>query len=296
MSAHVRRAAAQYAMSRGLSQRRACALTQVARSALYYESRRAKRDAALIEEIKAKAKRKPRWGYRRIHGWLKKQGHQINAKRVHRLWRQEGLNLRRRRRKKRIRGRKHRPMVPTRINEMWAYDFAFDSCGNGQKVKCLVVVDEFSRESLAIEVGASIGSRRVMGGAVGSCFSGSVGRSIYAATTDRSSSPRAVQRWLRSLGTETVYIEPGKPWQNGVAGELYQPLSRRVPRPRALCKHARRSTLHRALAQTSTTKNICTAALDTERQQRSGDAPRADRVADESTGCETRRLRSRAIY
>lgn len=294
MSAHVRRAAAQYAMTRGLSQRRACALTQVARSALYYESRRAKRDAELIEEIKAKAKRKPRWGYRRIHGWLKKQGHQINAKRVHRLWRQEGLNLRRRRRKKRIRGRRHRPMVPTRINEMWAYDFAFDSCGNGQKVKCLVVVDEYSRESLAIEVGASIGSRRVMG-VLWKLFQ-RLGRPKYLRSDNGPEFiAKAVQRWLNSLGTETVYIEPGKPWQNGVAESfisrfrdecLNHELFVNMPDARRCIERWRNEYneehLHSSLGYRTPAEV--------------GGRARADRDADESTGCETRRLRSRAVY
>jgi putative transposase len=149
-------------MHRGLSQRRACALMSVARSALRYESVLAVQDAPAIAAMKDLAAQYPRYGYRRIRIFLKRQGHAMSTDRCHRLWRQERLQVPRRRPRRRIAGGRPRPLAPTAHNHVWAYDFVFDACANGQQLKCFTVVDEYTRECLAIDVSGSIRSPRVI--------------------------------------------------------------------------------------------------------------------------------------
>jgi len=136
--------------------------------------------------------------------------------RVYRVWRQEGLCLPRRRPRKRIRGDCHRQMSAVTPNAVWAYDFAHDECANGQKLKCLVVVDEFTHEALAIHVDARIRSKQVI-----EVLSRLI--SLYGppAFIRSDNGPEfiatAVKRWLADQKIETAYVDPGKPWQNGVA-------------------------------------------------------------------------------
>ena len=162
VSAHARRGQARLAVGKGLSIRRACALVEVARSALNYTSRMKKKDAELSDKLRQIARTHTRYGYRRATALIKQDGEAINSKRVYRLWRKEGLSLPRRRPRKRVRTLGLRPLAPKQVGEVWAYDFVFDSCANGQKLKMLTVVDEWTRESLAVEVEARINSRAVI--------------------------------------------------------------------------------------------------------------------------------------
>lgn len=162
VSVAVRRRQVAYAMKRGVSQRRACTLLSVARSALGYESRLAKEDAPVLEAMRELAGQYPRYGYRRIQVFLARRGFEMGAERAHRLWRQAGLQVPRRRPRRRIASGRPRPTPPTAANHVWAYDFVYDRCANGQQLKCLTVVDEWTRECLAIEVSGSIRSRHVI--------------------------------------------------------------------------------------------------------------------------------------
>ena len=114
------------------------------------------KDAELIDELRLIARTHTRYGYRRATALLMQSGEAINTKRVYRLWRKEGLSLPRRRPRKRVRTMSLRQFAPTQAGEVWAVDFMFDSCANGEKLKMLTVVDEWTKESLAVEVGQGL--------------------------------------------------------------------------------------------------------------------------------------------
>lgn len=162
MSAPARRRPGAYATQHGVSARRACALFQVARSTLGYASRLAAKDAPVVKDMRTLAAQYPRYGYRRIHVFLRRQGHGLGVDRVHRLWRTAGLQVPRKRPRRRVAARRPRPTPPVGANHVWAYDFLFDACANGQSLKCLTIVDEWTRECFAIDVAGSIRSRRVI--------------------------------------------------------------------------------------------------------------------------------------
>jgi putative transposase len=213
VGARVRRQQVAYAQRRGLSGRRACALLTVARSTMGYQSRLATRDQPVVEAMRRLASQYPRYGYRRIRIFLHREGHVMSADRAHRLWRQAGLQVPRRRPRRRVASGRPRPLPPTACNHVWAYDFVFDTCANGQALKCLTVVDEWTRECLAIDVAGGIRSGRVI--------------EVLARLVSVHGTPRylrsdngpefvatAILRWLTDAQIETAHIDPGKPWQN----------------------------------------------------------------------------------
>ena len=132
----------------------------MARSTLRYQSRLAARDAPAVAVMRELAAQYPRYGYRRIQVFLARQGHVMSADRAHRLWRLHGLQVPRRRPRRRVATGRPRPLPATGANHVWAYDFLFDACANGQQLKCLTVIDEYTRECLAIDVAGSIRSGR----------------------------------------------------------------------------------------------------------------------------------------
>jgi putative transposase len=214
VGARVRRQQVAYAEGRGLSRRRACALLLVARSTLGYVSRLVTRDAPVMAAMQRLAADYPRYGYRRIHIFLHREGHVMSPDRLHRLWRQARLQVPRRRGRRRAAITRPRPTPPTARNHVWAYDFVFDRCANGQILKCLTVIDEWTRECLAIDVAGGIRSGRVI--------------EVLTQLVSLHGAPRylrsdngpefvatAILRWLTAAGIDTALIEPGKPWQNG---------------------------------------------------------------------------------
>ena len=214
VSATVRRQQVAYVRGRGISVRRACNLLSVARSTLRYESVLAKRDAPVIGAMRELAAQYPRFGYRRIRVFLGRRGHAMSADRAHRLWRSAGLQVPRRRSRRRIATGRPRPLAPSRANEVWAYDFVFDACAGGQTLKCLTVVDEYTRECLAIDVGSSIRSQRVI--EVLSKLVSVRGAPRYLRSDNGPEFvSRAILAWTIDAKIETALIDPGKPWQNG---------------------------------------------------------------------------------
>jgi len=214
VGARVRRQQVAYAVGRGLSSRRACALLSVARSTLRYESRLVRRDAPALTAMRELAGQYPRYGYRRIRIFLQRVGHAMSADRAHRLWRQAALQVPRRRPRRRVATHRPRPVPATGANQVWAYDFVFDTCANGQILKLLTVIDEWTRECLAIDVAGGIRSGRVI--------------EVLAQLVSVHGTPRylrsdngpefvacAILRWLQASDIETAFIDPGKPWQNG---------------------------------------------------------------------------------
>ena len=214
VGARVRRQQVAFARARGLSSRRACALLSVARSSLGYQSRLATRDAPVLTDMRAIAAQYPRYGYRKVRIFLQRKGHDMSAERTYRLWRQAGLQVPKRRPRRRVATGRPRPVPPTAINHVWAYDFVFDTCADNRSLKCLTVVDEFTRECLAIDVGGSIRSGRVI-----EVLTQLV--SLHGAPKHLRSDngpefiATAILRWLQSAAIDTAYIDPGKPWQNG---------------------------------------------------------------------------------
>jgi putative transposase len=213
VSVAVRRRQVDLACRRGLSQRRACRLLSVARSSLSYTSRLADRDAPILDAMHELARQYPRYGYRRIQVFLARRGFEMSADRAYRLWRQAGLQVPRRRPRRRVASGRPRPMPPTAVNHVWAYDFVFDRCANGQQLKCLTVVDEWTRECLAIEVAGSIRSRHVIDVLARLISVHGAPRHIRSDNGPEFVS-RAILRWLSSSDIDTALIDPGKPWQN----------------------------------------------------------------------------------
>jgi putative transposase len=214
VSAPGRRQQVEYARRRGLSCRRACALLKVARSALEYRSKLAVKDAPAMSRMSELAAQYPRYGYRQVRIFLARDGHHMGTDRAYRLWKRAGLQVPRRRPRRRVAASRPRPTPPTGPNHVWAYDFVFDTCATGQQIKCLTVVDEWTREALAIDVAGSIRSGRVI--------------EVLAKLVSTRGAPRylrsdngpefistAVLRWVTEEGFETAHIAPGKPWQNG---------------------------------------------------------------------------------
>lgn len=214
VSASVRRQQVAYVRERGVSQRRACALLSVARSTLGYCSRMTSRDAPIIAEMRNLAGQYPRYGYRRIQVFLDRAGFHMSADRVHRLWRQCGLQVPRKRPRKRIAHSRPRPLAATAVNQVWAYDFVFDACANGQQLKCLTVIDEFTRECLTIDVAGSIRSGRVIEN-LSRLISVHGAPKYLRSDNGPEFVSRAVLRWLTGSKIDTAFIDPGKPWQNG---------------------------------------------------------------------------------
>jgi putative transposase len=195
-----------------VSERRSCQLVGISRHGVRYKSRRC--DSVLVEKLTAIAGEHPRYGYRRACALLRRDGDKVNHKRVHRVWQEAKLSLPlRRRRKRRVGVSAITCAQAVRPNHVWTYDFVFDRCANGQQIKLLTVVDEYTRESLAIRVATSIKSRAVIGvlsrlvaerGAP-QCLRSDNGSEFTAAR---------VKAWLTEKGVQTLYIEPGSPWQN----------------------------------------------------------------------------------
>ena len=214
VSARVRREQVAFGQTRGLSRRRACALLSVARSGLGYQSRLTAKDAPVLQAMRTLAGQYPRFGYRMVMPFLARQQHVMSADRAYRLWRQAGLQVPKRRPRRRVATSRPRPLPATGMNHVWAYDFVFDSCANGQTLKCLTVIDEFTRECLAIDVAGSIRSGRVI--EVLAKLVSVHGAPRYLRSDNGSEFvARAIVRWLHSADIETAFIDPGKPWQNG---------------------------------------------------------------------------------
>jgi putative transposase len=214
VSACVRRQQVAYVRERGVSVRRACALLSVARSALGYESRLEQRDAPVIGAMRELAAQYPRFGYRRIRVFLQRRGLGMSADRAHRIWRRARLQVPRRRPRRRVASSRPRPLPANGANQVWAYDFVFDACANGQTLKCLTVIDEYTRECLAIDVGPSIRSGRVI--EVLSKLVSVRGAPRYLRSDNGPEFvSRGILRWLADTWIETALIDPGKPWQNG---------------------------------------------------------------------------------
>jgi putative transposase len=214
VSACVRRKQIAYVRQRGISLRRACALLQVARSTIGYESKLEKRDAPILTAMGELSAQYPRFGYRRIQVFLERQGLPMSADRAYRIWKKAGFQVPRRRPRKRIATGRPRPHPATGANQVWAYDFVFDATADGRQLKCLTVIDEYTRECLAIDVAGSIRSGRVIELLSRLVSLRGAPRHIRSDNGPEFIS-KAVLKWVSDSRIDTALIDPGKPWQNG---------------------------------------------------------------------------------
>lgn len=201
----------------GVSERRACKVVGLNRS-----TQRLAPPPITDEEAELRAflrqfsKERPRWGWRRAAKEARRQGRQVNDKRVRRLWRDEGLRVPHKQRKKRLSGVGVHvgAMCPIRPNVLWALDFQFDTLADGRTIKMLNVIDEFTREALAIEVDRSIDADHVV--AVLERLAAQRGSAPVYVRFDNGPEfvAHAVADWCRFTGTGSVFIDPGSPWQN----------------------------------------------------------------------------------
>jgi len=172
-------------------------------------------ELALRAFLRAFSVQRPRWGWRRAATAARKAGWRVNNKRIHRLWRAEGLRVPYRKKKRPPRGIgvSVGAMCPIRPNVVWAMDFQFDQTADGRTLKLLNVIDEYTRESLAIVVERSIDADGVV-----ACLEEIAGVRGAPAYVRFDNGPEfiayALADWCRFNGTQTVFIDPGSPWQN----------------------------------------------------------------------------------
>ena len=216
VSPSAKKAGVKHLKERGIcSERRACRIARITRSAIRYRPRPKPEDEhTLRDEIKALAGRRKRYGYRRITALLRRKGFKVNHKRVHRIWKEEGLALRRRRKKKRRLGPKTQMIHKAeRPDQVWSYDFVEDRTERGGRLRMLAVIDEYTRESLAIRVERSIDSGKVIE-ALMELFEARGVPEYIRSDNGSEFIAYALQQWLKQSGCRTIYIKPGSPWEN----------------------------------------------------------------------------------
>jgi putative transposase len=176
----------------------------------------AERDEPLMKAMAALAAQYPRYGYRRIAVFMERLGHAMSPERAYRLWHKAGLQVPRKRPRKRLAAARPRPQAPLGPNQVWAYDFVFDACANGQQLKCLTVVDEYTRECLAIDVAGSIRSGRVIE-VLARLMSERGAPALLRSDNGPEFVSKALLSWATKGSLGMALIDPGKPWQNGTA-------------------------------------------------------------------------------
>jgi putative transposase len=197
------------------SERRACKVLGHARSSTRYVPRRTMVQD-LLDELRQQAIERPRFGYRRLHVLLRRRGWRVNHKRVYRLYRAEGLAVRRKKRKRQAAGLRVVLPPPTRPNERWSMDFVHDTLANGRTFRTLNVVDDLTREALAIEVDTSLGGQRVVRVLERLVALRGVPQ-VIVCDNGPEFVGRAVDGFAYKAGVKLHFIRPGKPVENAYA-------------------------------------------------------------------------------
>ena len=219
MSADQRRQAVRCLQERfGVSERRACRVLGQQRSTQRQAPTKAPEgEGRLVARMLELVRKHPRYGYRRIWALLRREGWRVNRKRVYRLWRTEGLKVPRKQRKKRRLGSSANSCVrrpAAHKDHVWAWDFLLDRTRDGRPLKWFTLVDEYTRECLALEV-----ERGLTAKAVSAVLAGVVRERGAPAHIRSDNGPefiaQGLRAWMSGAGLETLYIEPGAPWENG---------------------------------------------------------------------------------
>jgi putative transposase len=199
-----------------VSQRRACQTLGQPRATQRARPRRPDRDKPLVQKLHQLSRRYPRYGYRLITALVRQEGGPVNRKRIHRLWRQEGLQVPRRAHKRRRSGdaqnacTRQQAMYP---NHVWTYDFLYDQTEDGRRLKLLAVVDEFTRECLTLEVERCMEATDVIG-VLEYLFALRGAPQYLRSDNGPEFVARRIQAWLAERHSGPLFIEPGSPWQN----------------------------------------------------------------------------------
>lgn len=212
-----RRAVGHLQEHRGLSERHACRVVGQARSTQRYMPTLLDRDRTLRNRVVELAKQHPRYGYRRVTAMLKREGRQVNRKRVQRLWRLEGLRVPQVQKKRRRLGKGKNGcdrLRPEWIHHVWSYDFVFDETEDGRQLKWLSVIDEFSRFNMALEVERHFGGEEVIR-TLKRLFKEYGPPDYLRSDNGPEFIAKVVRQWLNEQGVNTLYIDPGAPWENG---------------------------------------------------------------------------------
>jgi putative transposase len=213
VSPAAKREAIRYAKENFLvSERRACRATNIPRSTVRYE-RQKDENEWLRARLKALAAQRRRFGSPRLTVLLRREGHIVNHKRVERIYREEGLQLKKRKKRRQTSALRIVIPSPVKPNERWSMDFVSDCIANGRKFRCLTIVDDFSRESPAIVVDTSLPGQRVTG--VLDYLAGTRGLpETITCDNGPEFSGIALDRWAHERGVKIAFIRPGKPVEN----------------------------------------------------------------------------------
>ncbi len=198
-----------------VSERQACRIVGAGRTMVRYRRRGGRDDWPVRERLRALALERPRFGYRRLHQLLRREGIAVNHKRIERLYREEHLAVGRRTRKRVARQDRGRPAGPNRPNQQWALDFVSDALGAGRRFRCLNVIDTCTREALAIVADTSLGGARVAAELDQLVKRNGAPREIILDNGPELRS-KALDRWASGHHITLRFIDPGKPVQNAV--------------------------------------------------------------------------------
>lgn len=196
----------------GLSERRACQLANLHRSVFQYEKEDGG-DEALRRRLRELANERRRFGYRRLHILLQREGVEVNHKKLFRLYREERLTVRKRGGRKRALGTRRPILVPDRANQRWSLDFVSDALSDGQRFRVLCIVDDCTREALATVVDRSMSGRR-MTRELDALIRRRGQPDLIVSDNGTEMTSHAVLRWCQDTGAGWHYIAPGKPMQN----------------------------------------------------------------------------------
>jgi putative transposase len=197
----------------GTSLRRACRVIGLSTATWRYQRHVDPTNTQLLERLQAHAAERPRFGYRRLHTLVDREGLQVNHKRVYGVYRSAGLQVRRRRRKRLTRGQRMPLALPSRRGERWSMDFMVDTLADGRGFRTLNIVDDFTRECLAIEVDRSLPGLRVV--RVLDRLAEMIGLpDILVMDNGPEFSGRALDTWAYARGVQLRFIRPGKPIEN----------------------------------------------------------------------------------
>lgn len=210
----------------GVSERRTCRAIGQPRATQRYRPREDGYERRLVDRMLELVQEKPRYGYRRIWVLMRQEGWRVNHKRIYRLWRREGLKVPRRVRQRRRLGQsengcsRYRAEYP---NHVWSWDFLYDRTEDGRPLKLLTMVDEFTRRALAVKVERQISHLDVVEVLI-ALFRVYGTPGFIRSDNGPELIAEALRRWLEESAVQTLYVEPGAPWENGYSETFHSKL------------------------------------------------------------------------